>query len=108
MLLPRQSAFHDMKICLKLTVAGSPTYSPTFMQYCAMMKRTDLLTDAKYATARLRRQNLAPILEEVRAWLAGNLRQLQAQVSEVGLAVGTVRAVKQFAPRGGQRNGTPW
>lgn len=47
------------------------------------------------------------MLEEVRAWLAmfDNLEQLQAQVSEVGLAVRTVRTGRTICPRGGQRNG---
>jgi CoA:oxalate CoA-transferase len=82
-----------------LTIAASPIYSPMFTRYCAMMRRSDLLKDPRYATANLRRQNLKPLLAEVRAWLGTfeNLEQLQAQVSESGLAVGQVRTTAQFA-----------
>ena len=70
-----------------------------FLRFCAMMRRTDLLTDPRYATAQLRRQNIEPLLAEVRAWLGtfDNLEQLQAQVSEAGLAVGRVRTTEQFS-----------
>jgi CoA:oxalate CoA-transferase len=83
----------------RLTIAGSPIYSPMFMRYCAMMRRGDLLRDPRFATANLRRQNLRALLAEIRAWLStfDNLDQLQAQVSEAGLAVGTVRTVSEFA-----------
>src|ERR1700745_490047 len=52
-----------------------------------------------FLQAKLRRENLPPLLAEVRAWLAtfDNLEQLQAQVSEAGLAVGRVRTVNEFA-----------
>ena len=83
----------------RLTIAGSPIYSPMFTRYCAMMRRSDLLADPRYATARLRRKNLASLLAEIRAWLTTfeDLEQLQAQVSEAGLAVGQVRTVNEFA-----------
>jgi crotonobetainyl-CoA:carnitine CoA-transferase CaiB-like acyl-CoA transferase len=83
----------------RLTIASSPIYSPMFTRYCAMMRRSDLLADPRYATARLRRENLASLLAEVRAWLAtfDTFEQLQAQVSESGLAVGRVRTVGEFA-----------
>jgi CoA:oxalate CoA-transferase len=83
----------------QLTIASSPIYSPMFLRFCAMMRRTDLLTDPRYATAQLRRQNIEPLLAEVRAWLGtfDNLEQLQAQVSEAGLAVGRVQTTEQFA-----------
>jgi len=84
---------------IRLTIAASPIYSPMFTRYCAMMRRSDLLADPRYATANLRRQNLAPLLAEIRAWITtfSNLEQLQAQVSEAGLAVGHVRTVNEFA-----------
>jgi CoA:oxalate CoA-transferase len=64
-----------------------------------MMRRSDLLADARYATAKLRRENLASLLAEVRAWITtfDTLEQLQAQVSEAGLAVGRVRTINEFA-----------
>jgi CoA:oxalate CoA-transferase len=83
----------------QLTIAGSPIYSPMFLRYCAVMRRTDLLQDPRYATAQLRRANLKPLLTEVRAWLGtfDNLEQLQAQISEAGLAVGQLRTTEQFS-----------
>ncbi len=83
----------------KLTIAGSPIYTPTFVRYCAMMRRTDLRKDPRFATALLRRQNLGALLAEVRAWIMtfGDLDELQAQVSEASLAVGTVRSTEDFA-----------
>jgi crotonobetainyl-CoA:carnitine CoA-transferase CaiB-like acyl-CoA transferase len=70
-----------------------------FSRYCAMMRRNDLLSDPRFATARLRRQHLAALLAEVRSWLLtfDDLELLQAQVSEGGLAVGVVRSASEFA-----------
>jgi CoA:oxalate CoA-transferase len=94
-----ESHIYEMADGTKLTIAGSPIYSPMFLRYCAMMRRSDLLTDPRYATAKLRRENLAPLLAEIRAWLAtfDSLEQLQAQISEGGLAVGQVRTTQEFA-----------
>jgi crotonobetainyl-CoA:carnitine CoA-transferase CaiB-like acyl-CoA transferase len=94
-----ESHLYEMPDGTHLTIAASPIYSPMFTRYCAMMRRSDLLADPRYATAKLRRQNLPSLLAEVRAWLAtfDNLAQLQAQVSEAGLAVGRVRTVNEFA-----------
>jgi CoA:oxalate CoA-transferase len=94
-----ESHIYEMADGTKLTIAGSPIYSPMFLRYCAMMRRSDLLTDPRYATAKLRRENLTPLLAEIRAWLATfeNLEQLQAQISEGGLAVGQVRTTQEFA-----------
>lgn len=94
-----ESHIYTMADGTQLTIASSPIYSPMFMRYCAMMRRSDLLADPRYATAKLRRQNLASLLAEVRAWLAtfDKFEQLQAQVSEAGLAVGRVRTVNEFA-----------
>jgi CoA:oxalate CoA-transferase len=94
-----ESHIFEMPDGTYLTIASSPIYSPMFMRYCAMMRRSDLLADPRYATAKSRRENLASLLAEVRAWLAtfDNLDQLQAQVSEAGLAVGRVRTVNEFA-----------
>jgi CoA:oxalate CoA-transferase len=94
-----ESHIFEMADGTRLTIAASPIYSPMFTRYCAMMRRSDLLIDPRYATARLRRENLPSLLAEVRAWLAtfDSLEQLQAQVSEAGLAVGRVRTVNEFA-----------
>ena len=94
-----ESHIFEMADGARLTIAGSPIYSPMFTRYCAMMRRSDLLIDPRYATAKLRRENLPSLLAEVRFWLAtfDSLEQLQAQVSEAGLAVGCVRTVNEFA-----------
>ena len=97
-----ESHIFEMADGTRLTIAGSPIYSPMFTRYCAMMRRSDLLIDPRYATAKLRRENLPSLLAEVRAWLAtfDSLEQLQVQVSEAGLAVGCVRTVNEFAKSG--------
>ncbi|HEY0911522.1 MAG TPA: CoA transferase [Bradyrhizobium sp.] len=94
-----ESHIFEMSDGTRLTIAGSPIYSPMFTRYCAMMRRNDLVRDPRFATANLRRRNLAPLLAEIRAWLGtfDNLEQLQAQISEAGLAVGRVRTISQFA-----------
>jgi CoA:oxalate CoA-transferase len=94
-----ESHIYEMVDGSQLTIAASPIYSPMFTRFCAMMRRSDLLTDPRYATAKLRRENLSSLLAEIRSWLVtfDNLEQLQAQVSEAGLAVGRVRTVKEFA-----------
>lgn len=94
-----ESHIFEMADGARLTIAASPIYSPMFTRYCAMMRRGDLLSDPRYATAKLRRKNLAALLAEVRSWLAtfDDFGQLQAQVSEAGLAVGRIRTVNEFA-----------
>jgi CoA:oxalate CoA-transferase len=83
----------------QLTIATSPVFSPMFIRYCSMMRRTDLLKDPRFLTATLRKANLAEFLGEVRAWIQTftDLDQLQAQVSEAGLAVGVVRSTVDLA-----------
>lgn len=82
-----------------LTIAASPVFTPMFTRYCSMMRRTDLLKDPRFATATLRKRHLAALLAEVRAWVLTftDLDQLQAQVSEAGLAIGTVRSTQDLA-----------
>jgi CoA:oxalate CoA-transferase len=94
-----ESHIFEMADGTQLTIASSPIYSPMFARYCAMMRRSDLIADPRYATARLRRENLASLLAEVRAWLAtfDTFEQLQVQVSEAGLAVGRIQTVSEFA-----------
>jgi CoA:oxalate CoA-transferase len=94
-----ESHIYEMADGTQLTIAASPIYSPMFSRFCAMMRRSDLLADPRFTTAKLRRQNLPALLAEVRSWLStfDDLDQLQAQVSESGLAVGRVRTVNEFA-----------
>jgi CoA:oxalate CoA-transferase len=90
----------------QLTIAASPLFTPMFVRYCSMMRRTDLLKDPRFATASLRKQHLAALLAEVRAWVLTftDLDQLQAQVSEAGLAIGTVRSTQELAESGWARD----
>ncbi|OAJ54971.1 formyl-CoA transferase [Paraburkholderia ginsengiterrae] len=83
----------------QVTIAASPIYSPMFLRYCSMMRRTDLLRDPRFATAQLRRENLEALLNEVRRWIMtfNDLDALQAQVSEQGLAIGVVRTTRELA-----------
>ena len=94
-----ESHIYELPGGKRLTIAASPIYTPMFMSYCGMMRRTDLLVDPRFATARLRRTNLEALLAEVRAWILTfeDLAQLQTQVSEAGLAVGEVRSITEFA-----------
>ena len=94
-----ESHIYELPGGKRLTIAASPIYTPMFMSYCGMMRRTDLLVDPRFATARLRRTNLDALLAEVRAWILTfeDLAQLQTQVSEAGLAVGEVRSITEFA-----------
>ena len=83
----------------RVTIATSPVFSPMFIKYCAMMRRTDLLRNPRYATATLRKAHLPELLAEVRAWIQTftDLDQLQAQVSEAGLAIGVVRTTAELS-----------
>ena len=94
-----ESPVFDLPDGRRLTIASSPIFSPMFVAYCAMMRRTDLLEDSRYATAKLRRQNLHSLLAEVRSWILTftDLDELQAQVSEAGLAIGIVRSTQELA-----------
>lgn len=82
-----------------VTISASPVFSPIFVRYCAMMRRSDLLKDSRFATASLRKRNLKQLYGEVRAWVLSftDLDQLQAQVSESGLAIGQLRTLEEFA-----------
>jgi CoA:oxalate CoA-transferase len=94
-----ESHIYELPDGRRVTIAASPIYSPMFVRYCAMMRRTDLLGDPRFATALLRRENLKALLAEVRAWVLTftDLEQLQAQVSEAGLAIGVIRTTRELA-----------
>lgn len=82
----------------RVTIAGSPVYTPIFGRYCAMMRRTDLLDDPRFATPALRRQHERELLDEVRAWILtfSDFGDLEAQVKVAGLAVGVLRTTREF------------
>lgn len=94
-----ESPIFDLPGGQKLTIASSPVFTPMFLSYCAMMRRTDLMERPEYATPELRAHNLKPLLEEVRAWILtfSDLDELQAQVSEAGLAIGVVHSTAELA-----------
>jgi CoA:oxalate CoA-transferase len=94
-----ESHIYELPGGRRVTIAASPIFTPMFVRYCAMMRRTDLLGDPRFATAPLRRQNLKALLAEVRAWILtfADLDELQAQVSEAGLAIGVVRSTEELA-----------
>ena len=93
-----ESHIFDLGDGRRITIAASPISSPIFARFCAMMRRNDLRDDPRFANARLRREHLPALLGEVRAWIMtfSDLDQLQAQVSEAGLAIGLVRTTKDF------------
>ena len=84
---------------IQITIASSPLLTPIFGRFCMMMRRNDLLRDPRFLTAKLRRENLKALLEEIRCWMLtfSNLDDLQAQVSDSGLAIGCIRDLKEFA-----------
>jgi crotonobetainyl-CoA:carnitine CoA-transferase CaiB-like acyl-CoA transferase len=94
-----ESHIYELPGGRRVTIAASPIYTPMFVRYCAMMRRTDLLGDPRFSSPSLRRQNIKALLAEVRAWILtfADLDELQAQVSEAGLAIGLVRSTQQLA-----------
>ncbi len=84
---------------VQVTIASSPIFTPIFLRFCAMMRRNDLRSDPRFASANLRRNNLDPLLAEVHGWMLTfrDLDDLQAQVSEAGLAIGVVRTLGELA-----------
>lgn len=46
-----QSPIFRMPDGTRITIVCSPTYTPFFYRYCAMMNRTDLLSDPRFTTA---------------------------------------------------------
>jgi CoA:oxalate CoA-transferase len=83
----------------KITIAASPVSTFVFQRYCAMMRRNDLLIDPRFINAQFRRTNWLELLDEIRAWVLTfrTIEELEAQVSEAGLAVGTIRTVSEIA-----------
>lgn len=94
-----ESPIFELPGDITLTIAASPVWTPIFGRYCAMMRRNDLKTDPRFASPALRRQHLPELLAEVRSWLLtfSDLDELQAQVSEAGLAIGVVRTTEELA-----------
>jgi CoA:oxalate CoA-transferase len=64
-----------------------------------MMRRNDLRLDVRFITPEFRRQNWDALHAEIRSWVLTfrSIEELEAQVSEAGLAVGTIRTVSEIA-----------
>jgi crotonobetainyl-CoA:carnitine CoA-transferase CaiB-like acyl-CoA transferase len=94
-----ESPMFEMPDGRHITIAASPVSTNVFARYCAMMRRNDLLLDHRFVTAALRRENWEALHDEIRAWVLTfrSIEELEAQVSSVGLAVGTVRTVSEIA-----------
>ena len=97
-LAANESHIFDLGDGRRVVIASSPIYSPMFVRFSSMMRRGDLRDDPRFANAKLRRQNLPALLAEVRSWILtfSDLDELQAQVSEAGLAIGVIRTTKAF------------
>tara|TARA_B100000029_G_scaffold444248_1_gene463887 strand:- start:163 stop:1386 length:1224 start_codon:yes stop_codon:yes gene_type:complete len=82
-----------------VVIAASPILTPVFLRYARMMRRYDLLDMPIYKTSKLRRKNISSLMKEVSDWAATfrNIQDLEAQIGEAGLAVGTLRSMKEFA-----------
>ena len=94
-----ESPVIDLPDGRKITIAASPVSTFVFQRYCAMMRRNDLLIDPRFITAQFRRDNWVDLLKEIRAWVLTfrTIEELEAQVSEAGLAVGVIRSVSEIA-----------
>ena len=82
-----------------VVIAASPILGIVFTRYARMMRRLDLLENPIYKTAKLRRKNYKKLMKEVNDWASTfrSVEDLEAQVGEVGLAVGKLRSMKDFA-----------
>ncbi|MFL2682153.1 MAG: CaiB/BaiF CoA transferase family protein [Alphaproteobacteria bacterium] len=80
-------------------IAASPILGVVFSRYARMMRRLDLLENPLFKTAKLRRKNFKILMKEVNDWASTfrSIEDLEAQVGEVGLAVGKLNSMKDFA-----------
>jgi CoA:oxalate CoA-transferase len=83
----------------QIVISASPVFSPIFSRYCAMMRRGDLLQDPRFVSADTRRTNYSEFLEILQSWVFtfSSFDELEAHVTEAGLAVGFVRTMEEFA-----------
>lgn len=94
-----ESPIFELPDGTSITIAASPVASFVFLRYCGMMRRNDLLLDPRFITPEFRRTNWTELHAEIRDWVLTfrTIEELEAQVSEAGLAVGTVRTVREIA-----------
>lgn len=112
----------------RFVAAQSITGSMTFPNYLRAMRRADLRSDPRFATAAARRANYAALHKEIQSWMLTfrDLEALDAQLDEAKIAIGQVRTLKELGEtewaaywgavrevpdrRGGtyKLNGLPW
>ena len=82
-----------------LTLATSLVGTLTFSAYLAAMRRADLATDPRFATAAARRQNFAALHAIIQTWISTfpDMASLDAQFDEAKIAMGEIRSLKAIA-----------
>jgi len=85
------------------TVATSLVWSGSFPGWLRAMRRPDLATDPRFATASARRLNIQALREIIQAWIHTfpDKAALDAQFDEAKIAFGEVRTLRELA-------GTEW
>lgn len=83
------------KFALSMSVVGSVTF-PLYLQ---AMRRPDLATDPRFATAEARRLNRKAFEQIVQTWIMSfrTLGDLDAQFDEAKIAMGQVRSLKELS-----------
>lgn len=73
--------------------------SLTFPQYLMAMRRVELASDPRFATAALRSQNYDALHEIIQTWMLTfrDMKALDAQLDESKIAMGEIRTMKQLA-----------
>lgn len=96
---PAWSPFYRTSTGEVITVATSVVSSLTFPFYTGAMRRGDLMSDPRFATAEARSRNTAAFHEIFQRWILTfpTLEMLDAQLDEAKLAFGVVRSVEEFA-----------
>jgi crotonobetainyl-CoA:carnitine CoA-transferase CaiB-like acyl-CoA transferase len=83
----------------RFTVATSMVWSATFVNYLRAMRRVDLASDPRFATAGLRKQNLDVLHEIIQTWMLtfADMAALDAQFDEAKIAMGEIRSLGDLA-----------
>lgn len=96
---PSHSPFFTTAEGQVVTIVTSIVATNTFPNWVRAMRRADLLTDPRFATAEARAANLSELHAIIQRWVDTfpTLAELYAQIDEAKLAVGVVRTVQEFA-----------
>ena len=99
MLTAPQSRFIGIPSGQVVVIAANPIWTPALKRYARMMRRWDLVTDKRYKTPELRRENFKTLMQEIINWAATfrTISDLEAQIRESGLALGELKTMKTFA-----------